>query len=143
MSYLTQAEAKQYLGDVYESAYYDDITQLPDDTVLQQDIDTVNGVINAYVKKAYNFEIVGVESLNILRGIAQRLLLSRAYERYDSAEIPEIVTTNADESTYRLKEISTGKMLLPDSVQAPKGVGFSYSMRGRSTIFDRSSMSGF
>jgi len=142
MSYLTIAEAKQYLGDVYESAYYDSATMLPDDAVLQQDIDTVNGMINAYVKKAYNFEIVGVESLNILRGIAQRLLLSRAYERYDSSEVPEVVTTNSDEATFRLKEISSGKMLLPDSIQQPKGVGFSYSMRGRTGIFTRDNMAG-
>ncbi len=140
--YITLAESKQYLGDIYESAYLDEGTGLPDDTILQEDIDTISGVINAYVMKAYNFTIVGVESLAVLKGISQQLLKSKAYERFDSMEVPEAVIANADKAIFRLKDISMGKMLLSDSVQSPKGTGFSFSLRGRSGVFTRDRMTG-
>jgi hypothetical protein len=98
--------------------------------------------VNSYVKKQYNFEIVETESLALLKGISERLLKAKAYERFDSSSIPEIVVKNADDSIFRLKDIAKGALLLSDSVQDPKANIFSYSYGNNNPLFSRNRMRG-
>ena len=145
MSYLTLDEAKQYLGDLYKSAYYDDDTEEPDDAVLQQDIDTANALVNSYVKRAYNFEIVGAESLSLLKSLTEKILKSKTYERFDSPDVPESVSANYQDAVHRLKDLASGKLLLSDSQQDPKASIFVTNMNGekfKRPIFTRSRMQG-
>ena len=74
-----------------------------------------------------DFEIVAVESLALLKSISEKLLKAKAYERFDSSSIPEIVVKNSDDAIFRLKDISKGILKLSDSVQAPKANIFTSS----------------
>jgi phage gp36-like protein len=149
MAYITLAEAKQYLGDIYESAYINITTDLVDETILQDDIDGVTGVIDSYVKQIYNQTLTGAQTLVMMRSISEQLLYAKAYERFDSSEVPDWVRDRYDRGIFRLKDIQSGAMLLVDESQAPRGSGFYYSFKspdndgkGR-TCFDRDSMVGF
>jgi hypothetical protein len=151
MSYLTLEQAKNYLGSLWESAYTPNDSDFcePSDVLLQEDIDAVTALVNSYVKTQYDFEIVALESLALLKGISERLLKAKAYERFDSSSIPEIVVKNADDSIFRLKDISKGTLKLSDSGQAPKanifaasyGTGDS-SSSSNAPLFTRSRMRG-
>ena len=147
MSYITLEQAKDYLGDLYESAYDDNGT--PNDALLTEDIDSVTATIDAYVKKQYDFTIVGVQSLAMLKSYSERLLKSKAYERYDSSRVPEAVENMYVDTIMRLKDLASGKLLLPDSVQEPKANLFCSNMTAntsnssyKGTIFTRDKMRG-
>lgn len=140
--YLTIEQAQKYLGELYNSAYYDEDLCQANPELLQEDIDSVSALVNSYVKTQYNFEIVEPESLSLLKAITERLLKAKAYERFDSSSIPDIVVKNADDSIFRLKDISKGIVKLSDSVQAPKANIFKSNYRGNSTLFSRSKMYG-
>lgn len=144
MSYLTLEQAKNYLGSLWESAYTPNDSDYcePSDVLLQEDINAVTALVNSYVKKQYNFEIIETESLALLKGISERLLKAKAYERFDSSSIPEIVVKNADDSIFRLKDIAKGALLLSDSVQDPKANIFSYSYGNNNPLFSRNRMRG-
>jgi phage gp36-like protein len=148
MSYITLVEAKQYLGDIYESAYLNVITGLADETILQDDIDGVTGVIDSYVKQLYSQTLTGAQTLVMMRGISEQLLYAKAYERFDSSEVPDFVRDRYDRGIFRLKDIQSGVMLLVDEVQAPRGSSFVYSFNSANSdgtgrkVFDRNSMSG-
>ena len=151
MAYQTLAQAKQYLGtDVYESAY-DDFTNegTPDDTVLQNDLDSVTAVIDSYVMQAYDKVITGDQSLNILKSLSEQLLIAKAYERYSMSEVPEWVAGRYDTAIFRLKDIQSGKMLLSDETQESRGSVFKYAFnspddegKGRQ-VFNRNTMAGY
>ena len=151
MAYQTLAQAKQYLGtDVYESAY-DDFTNegTPDDTVLQNDLDSVTAVIDSYVMQAYDKVITGDQSLNILKSLSEQLLIAKAYERYSMSEVPEWVAGRYDTAIFRLKDIQSGKMLLSDETQESRGSVFKYEFnspddegKGRQ-VFNRNTMAGY
>jgi phage gp36-like protein len=149
MSYITLTEAKQYLGDVYLSAYINVATDLVDDTILQDDIDGVTSVIDSYVKKLYDQTLVGAQTLVMMRSISEQLLYAKAYERFDSTEVPDWVRDRYDRGIFRLKDISNGAMILSDEAQNPRGSSFTYQFNSANTngtgrkIFDRDSMSGF
>ena len=149
MAYQTLDEAKQYLGDVYESAYINVVTEAVDDTILQDDIDGVTSVIDSYVKKLYNQTLTGAQTLVMMRGISEQLLYAKAYERFDSSEVPDWVRDRYDRGIFRLKDISNGNQLLPDESQSPRGSSFSYNFNSGNTngtgrkVFDRDSMSGY
>ena len=145
MSYITLDQAKDYLGDLYESAYDDG--GIPNDALLTEDIDSVTALVDSYVKRAYDFVITGTQSLNLLKSISEKLLKSKAYERYDSSRVPEAVENNYLDAVMRLKDLASGKLLLPDSVQEPKANLFSSNMTSadanlayRGAIFTRSKM---
>ena len=147
MSYITLDQAKDYLGDLYESAYDDNGT--PNDALLTEDIGSVTATIDAYVKKQYDFTIVGVQSLAMLKSYSERLLKSKAYERYDSSRVPEAVENMYIDTIMRLKDLASGKLLLPDSVQEPKANLFCSNMTAntsnssyKGTIFTRDKMRG-
>lgn len=149
MAYITLAEAKQYLGDVYESAYINVTTDLVDETILQDDIDGVTSVIDSYVKQVYNQTLTGTQTLQMMRSISEQLLFAKAYERFDSSEVPDWVRDRYDRAIFRLKDIQSGAMLLVDETQSPRDSGFYYSFqnpesdgKGR-TRFDSQSMSGY
>ncbi len=129
MSYLTLEQAKSYLGSLYDSAYTPDeaVVCSPSEALLQEDIDSVTALVNSYVKTQYDFDIVAVESLALLKSISEKLLKAKAYERFDSSSIPEIVVKNSDDAIFRLKDISKGILKLSDSVQAPKANIFTSS----------------
>lgn len=151
MSYLTLAQAKQYLGtDVYESAYDDiDNPGTPLDTVLENDIDGITAVIDSYVMQAYNKEITGVQSLNILKSLSEQLLIAKAYERYSMSEVPEWVAGRYDTAIFRLKDIQRGDMLLSDESQESRGSVFKYEFESANAdgtgrqVFNRTTMSGY
>lgn len=147
MAYLTLDQAKDYLGDLYLSAYDDSGT--PNNALLTEDIDSVTATVDAYVKKQYDFIIVGVQSLAMLKSYSERLLKSKAYERYDSSRVPEAVENMYLDTIMRLKDLASGKLLLPDSVQEPKANLFCSNMgvntsgsSYRGTIFTRDKMRG-
>lgn len=146
MSYLTLDQAKAYLGDLYKSSYRDNTSEFgceePDEALLQEDIDAVTALVNSYVRTQYDFEIVAAESLALLKGISERLLKAKAYERFDSSGIPEIVVKNADDSIFRLKDISRGVLKLSDSVQAPKANIFVSNFAGNNTLMTRNKLYG-
>ena len=135
MSYITLAEAKQYLGDIYESAYINITTELVDDTILQDDIDGITGVIDAYTKELYDKVITDTQSLSILRSISEQLLIAKSYERFDGSDVPEWVRERYDKGIFRLKDIQKGIMKLPGETQSPRDSGFYYSFK--SAITDR------
>ena len=105
MAYITLAEAKQYLGDIYESAYINITTDLVDETILQDDIDGVTGVIDSYVKRVYDQVLTGAQTLVMMRSISEQLLFAKAYERFDSSEVPDWVKDRYDRAIFRLKDI--------------------------------------
>ena len=148
MAYITLAEAKQYLGDIYESAYINITTDLVDETILQDDIDGVTGVIDSYVKQVYNQTLTGAQTLVMMRSISEQLLYAKAYERFDSSEVPDWVRDRYDRGIFRLKDIQSGAMLLVDENQSPRGSSFVYSFNSANsdgtgrTVFDRDSMAG-
>lgn len=151
MAYVTLAQSKQYLGtDLYNGAYDDFVTPgTPDDTVLTEDIDYTTGVIDGYIKQTYNSTITGTQSLNILRSISERLLKYKAYERFDSEEIPDMVQVRYDRALMELKEIASGDMLLPDETQdiKPSPINWTFNSAtenstDNSTLFKRSNMRG-
>tara|TARA_R110002020_G_scaffold125388_3_gene282602 strand:+ start:4643 stop:5092 length:450 start_codon:yes stop_codon:yes gene_type:complete len=149
MAYITLAQAKQYLGDIYESAYINITTELVDETILQDDIDGITGVIDSYVKQTYNQTLTGTQTLQIMRSISEQLLSAKAYERYDSSEVPEWVKQRYDRGIFRLKDIQKGEMLLVDETQSPRDSAFSYSFNSSNSdgtgrkVFDRDSMGGY
>ena len=149
MAYITLDQAKQYLGDIYESAYINITTELVDETILQDDIDGVTSVIDSYVKQVYNQTLTGTQTLQMMRSISEQLLYAKAYERFDSSEVPDWVKDRYDRAIFRLKDIQSGAMLLVDESQSPRDSGFYYSFqnpesdgKGR-TRFDSQSMSGY
>ena len=120
-----------------------------EDTILQDDIDGVTSVIDSYVKQTYNQTLTGTQTLQMMRSISEQLLYAKAYERFDSSEVPDWVKDRYDRGIFRLKDIQSGAMLLVDETQAPRDSGFYYSFQspnsdgtGR-TSFDRDSMAGF
>lgn len=147
MAYLTLQDAKDYLGEVYDNAYYNETTEIVDDTELTADIDEMEGIVDAYVSRAYTTAITGAKSLAILKGITQRLLLHKAHTRMDYSNLPQGVIDGQMDSMYRLKDISTGKMLLPDETQSPKANVFQAVYGGQTAsnqpVFKRSSMRWF
>ena len=149
MAYITLAQAKQYLGDIYESAYINVTTDLVDETILQDDIDGVTSVIDSYVKQTYNQTLTGTQTLQMMRSISEQLLYAKAYERFDSSEVPDWVKDRYDRGIYRLKDIQSGAMILVDETQAPRDSGFYYSFKSANsdgtgrTNFDRDSMAGY
>lgn len=148
MAYITLTEAKQYLGDVYESAYINVATDLVDDTILQDDIDGVTGVIDSYVKQIYNQTLTGAQTLTMMRSISEQLLFAKAYERFNVSEVPDWVVDRYDRAIFRLKDIQSGAMLLVDETQSPRDSNFVYSFNSPNSdgtgrkIFDRDSMAG-
>jgi len=60
MAYITLDEAKQFLSTIYVSAYQNENTEIPDDSILQEDIDAMTALIDSYIKRSYDQVIVGV-----------------------------------------------------------------------------------
>jgi phage gp36-like protein len=149
MSYITLAEAKQYLGDIYESAYINVTTDLVDDTILQDDIDAVTAVIDSYVKQVYNQVLTGAQTLQMMRSISEQLLYAKAYERFDSSDVPDYVRDRYDRGIFRLKDIQSGAMILVDETQAPRGSSFGFGFDTEDStgsgrrVFSRSKMTGY
>lgn len=149
MAYITIDEAKQYLGDKYESAYLNINTGLADEAILQADIDDITSKINGYVKQVYNKTITGTEALGILRGVSRRLLDYEAYSRFQESEIPPDVIDRNKDAMIRLKDIQSGKIRFTDEVQdgrdsvVTSGYGQTDSGYGRNrTVFTRGKMTG-
>jgi len=149
MAYITVDELKQYLGDVYLSAYINVNTELVDDTILQDDIDTATDLIDLSVMKLYDKTITGAKSLRILNLISRQLVNYFAFQRFDAAEVPESVIENNKDANIKLGKIADGRILLTDEVQSPRGSAFTYSYKSSDAngkgrpVFDRDSMSGY
>ena len=149
MAYITVDELKQYLGDVYESAYININTELPDDTILQGDIDIATDLIDQSVMKLYDKTITGEKSLRVLKLISRQLVNYFAYQRYEASEVPESVIENNKDANIKLQKIADGRILLTDESQNPRDSGFYYSFNSPNSdgtgrkIFDRDSMSGY
>jgi len=149
MAYQTLDEAKQILGDVYESAYINITTQVVDPTILQDDIDGVTSVIDSYVKKLYDKPLTGAQTLVLMRSISEQLLSAKAYERYDSSEVPDFVRDRYDRAIFRLKDIANGDLILVDESQSPRGSAFTSKFAGGNAdgtgrvVFGRTEMSGY
>lgn len=149
MAYITLAQAKQYLGDIYLSAYINITTDLVDETILQDDIDGVTSVIDSYVKQTYNQVLTGTQTLQMMRSISEQLLYAKAYERFDSSEVPDWVKDRYDRGIFRLKDIQSGAMLLVDETQESRGSAFKYFFQSANSdgtgrqVFNRDTMSGY
>ena len=155
MAYLSLAQAKQALGnDLYVSAY-DDFTDqgTPNDTVLQEDIDYVDGVINKYLIKTYDVigtPITAAETLAILKGYAEHILKYKAYQRFDDSEVPEVVVDRYREVTQELRDIADGIEMLPGQAQntLTGAVTFGFNSNQNDSesptpVFRRTDMTGF
>lgn len=155
MAYITLAQSKQTLGpDLYASAYDDFTNQgTPNDTVLQEDIDFVTGVIDAALLKTYNtvaVPITSVSALALLKGYAESLVKYQAYRRFDDAEVPSVVVDRYREVKDELERLKMGIEFLPDVTQDVKSGAISYgygsvsalSATGDNTVFPRSKMGG-
>ncbi len=149
MAYITVYELKQYLGDVYESAYININTQSTDDTILQEDIDIATDLIDQSVMKLYDKTITGSKSLRVLKLISRQLVNYFAYQRFSASEVPDSVIESNKDANIKLMKIADGRILLTDESQSPRDSGFSYSFNSPNSdgtgrkIFDRDSMSGF
>tara|TARA_R110002020_G_scaffold279623_2_gene495356 strand:- start:1146 stop:1595 length:450 start_codon:yes stop_codon:yes gene_type:complete len=149
MAYITVDELKQYLGDVYESAYININTELPDDTILQGDIDIATDLIDQSVMKLYDKTITGEKSLRVLKLISRQLVNYFAYQRYEASEVPESVIESNKDANIKLQKIADGRILLTDESQNPRDSGFYYSFNSPNSdgtgrkMFDRDSMSGY
>jgi len=149
MAYITLDEAKQFLSTIYVSAYQNENTDIPDDSILQEDIDAMTALIDSYIKRSYDQVIAGVSSLALLKSYAQALILRKAYSRFDNAQVPESVQTDNNDTILRLKDLATGVSFLPDEDQVPRDGSISYQYNeGRYTnggekVFTRENMSGY
>ena len=149
MAYITVDELKQYLGDVYLSAYINVNTEVVDDTILQEDIDIATDLIDLSVMALYDKTITGTKSLNVLKTISRQLVNYFAYQRYDAAEVPDSVIEANKDANIKLSKISAGVLKLTDEAQSPRSSGFSYQFNSANPdgtgrkVFDRDSMSGY
>lgn len=119
--YLTLDEAKSFLTEIYESAYFSTLTDTVEDAELQSDIDEVEAEAEAAIQKAYSTTITGVKSLLMIKGIVKRLLLLKAHMRMDYVNVPPAVENSAISANILLGQVASGKKLLPDENQSPKG----------------------
>ena len=145
--YLTLAEAKSFLTEIYENAYYSTLTSSIEDAELQGDIDEVEAEVDAGIKRAYDKTITGAQSLLMIKGIIKRMLLLKAHMRMDYANVPIAVQDGSISASVLVGQIASGKKLLPDEVQAPKANNFE-GVYGTETnqnkpVFQRSSMRYF
>jgi len=149
MAYITVDELKQYLGDVYLSAYINVNTELVDDTILQEDIDAATNLIDLSVMELYDKTITGAKSLNVLKTISRQLVNYFAYQRYDASQVPESVIEANKDANIKLSKIASGVLKLTDETQDPRGSSFSYSFNSPNAngtgrkVFDRDSMGGY
>ena len=151
MSYITLDDAKQFLGPVYESAYEDAETEIPNEDWLQEDIDAMCAIIDSHITRLYEQTITGTRSLALLKSYAQSLLVRKAYSRFDSANIPDSVQSDHDEAIMRLRDLAKGITFLPDEEQDPRNTGFDVSYNNDNfdndsstkTVFTRSNMVGY
>jgi hypothetical protein len=154
MAYITIAQSKQTLGlDLYSSAY-DDFANpgTPSESVLQEDIDFVTGVIDAALLQTYNtinIPIVGVAALALLKGYAESLIKYQAYRRFDDAEVPVVVVDRYREVKDELERLKMGIEFLPGVNQDVLTGAITFSFNSatansteNSTIFKRSQMRG-
>lgn len=147
MAYITLQQAKDFLGEIYENAYYSNTSEQIEDSFLTADIANIDAFIDASVQRAYNKTITGTQSLALLLDIAQKLLLYKAHSRMDYANIPVGVTDMNSEARMDLAKIAKGSILLPDETQAPKSNAFQ-AVYGSSTstsepVFKRANMRWF
>jgi len=157
MAYITLAQSKQALGSLlYESAY-DDFANpgTPSDTVLQEDIEFVTGVIDAALLKTYNtitvpIPVTATEALALLKGYAESLLIYKANTRFDDAEVAAVVVDRNREVKDELERLKMGIEFLPGVTQDVKSgaIVFGYgsvsslSSITDNTIFPRSKTGG-
>ena len=154
MAYITIAQSKQTLGlDLYSSAYDDFASPgTPSDTVLEEDIDFVTGVIDAALIQTYNtiaVPITETKALALLKGYAESLIKYQAYRRFDDAEVPVVVVDRYREVKDELQRLQMGLEFLPGVTQDVLAGAISYSFNSatenstaNSTIFKRSQMRG-
>ena len=108
MAYLTLDEAKQALGVIYDSAYEDIKTGLPNEALLQDDVNAVSSLIDSYIQRSYSVAITGPASLDLLRKYAAKLLKRQAYDNFDNADVPEAVLNAYDDTILRLRDLAKG-----------------------------------
>ncbi len=149
MAYITLNEAKQFLGDIYESAYENDVTDIPDETILQEDIDAMSALIDSYIKRSYDQAITGTASLALLKNYIQALLLRKAYSRFLNSEVPEAVQRDNDDAMNNLRDLARGVSFLPDETQEPRSSSVDYAYNegaysgSAKKVFTRENMSGY
>lgn len=149
MAYITLDEAKQFLGDIYESAYENIQTNIPDETILQNDINKLSFKIDGYLQAAYSQTITNPNALLQLQEIMEALLLRKAYTRFLNSEVPEAVQADHDESMKTLRDIAAGVAFLTDETQTPRSSSVEYEYNdGQYTgteakVFTRQNMAGW
>lgn len=148
MAYITLDEAKQYLGDVYQSAYINVNTDMVDDSILQEDIDIATDLIDQSIMKLYDKTITGTKSLRVLNLISRQLVNYFAYQRFNASEVPDSVIENNKDANIKLDKIADGRLPLTDEIQSPRDSSVVYQFNSGNTdgtgrtVFDRNSMSG-
>jgi len=151
MSYITLAEAKQYLGvNIYESAY-DDFTNpgTQDDNILTADIDDITAEIDMAIMQVYDKTITATKALNYLRALSGKMLLGRAYERFNFSEVPESVLATQRTARAQLIDIKEGRMRFDDETQESRDSKVKYYFQSANTdgtgrqVFNRDTMSGY
>jgi len=112
--YLGINEAKNWLGDLYKSAYFDEENDQTNDQWLKDDLKEVEAMIHSAFSRAYHIPITkGQESLLLIKGIVKDIIKSKAHLRKSCDN--EQATKALDNARNLLMKYKAGKLDLPDT----------------------------
>ncbi len=114
-SYITNAKAAEALAAVIK-VY--NVAGSFDSTVLDEDIDAVEGTVDSYVAGRYPVPVTGAAALKMIEGIVIDLLRAKGYGRLATVETPAIIMSNAKAARDTLNRISVGSLRLGDTAES-------------------------
>ena len=140
--YLSLAEAKESLKSVL-NVYNDDAGAYDADR-LTADINGCESEVNAAIRGRYTVPATSSVSILFLSQLTLSLLRNRAYSRLASVETPIVVLSEAKAARQQLRDISAGKLQLPDESQnTTTGVGQYFNYSSNTPRMTRSKLEGF
>ena len=140
--YLAVSEAKESLKSVL-NVYNDDAGAYDADR-LTADINGCESEVNAAIRGRYTVPATSSVSILFLSQLTLALLRNRAYSRLASVETPIVVLSEAKAARQQLRDISAGKLQLPDESQdTTSGVGQYIFASSNAVQMKRSQLQGF
>ncbi len=142
-NYLTVQEVKDRMDRTVAALYNDDGS--PNDDWIADDIETVEGVINAHLAVRYATPVQSGADLGLLRGLGLDLIMEVAYRRKPSANVPDALQQAADRARQLLQQIAKGELSLgaaanPETKSAVQG---SIVVEGNDPQMTREKLKGF
>jgi len=113
--YLSSAEAQESLKSVLN--VYSDNNGAFDEDRLIADINASEAEVNAAARSRYDIPATTAGTVLFLKGLTLALLRNRAYSRLASVETPMVIMSEAKAARTQLRDISAGRLLLPDAPQ--------------------------